>query len=147
MKEYWFWFDITRWKWGITINRNFHQRYGAKVFPMKVICIGRTACIFTICLSLNVQVPQWVIYTVICEQVCSQAFLLNFPVQKKKIQFHVILRLISLLQVLCTWSHVWFLHWHLKVAAKNRHYLVNISCTCSVWRNNFHTYHATENSF
>ena len=56
---------------------------------------------------------------------------------EKKCQTYVILWQMSLSYVLI--HSMYFISYFRFFTS--RHYLVNISCTCSVWRNNFHTYH------
>ena len=141
-------FDITWWKSCITINKDFHQEYGAQVFPMEVVCIVNIACIATFphsskCLSTSMSHTHCYMWTNMfsgfpLEFSCEKKRKANFTLFDDRCHFHIYYTL----------DHTSdFLHWDLKAEAKNRLYLSNISCTCSVWRNNFHTYHATENGF
>jgi len=142
-------FDITKWKSGITIKRDFHQEYGAQVFPREVVCIVNIVCIATFphsseCLSTSMSHAHCYMWTNM-----FSGFPLEFSCEKKEKPISHYRWLMSLsYSIYYALDHTSnFLYWDLKAEAKTRLYLVNISCTCSVWQNNFHTYHATENGF
>lgn len=132
-----YFFDITRWKSGITTE--------IFVTNMVHVCSNEGGVNDKLCMHCYISPSSECLFKYLNESytlLYVNKYVLRLSswifLWEKKSQIYVILWQMSLSYVLI--HSMYFISYFRFFTS--RHYLVNISCTCCVWRNNFHTYHA-----